>query len=260
LPRYLQEARERGDEYAATRLRTWRGNCGWLILDRPDEARRMANQITVESIGHGFHLHHYFELLADCRIDLYLGDGAAAWQRLDQRWPELTGSRLLRIQLVRIEAYALRAACALAAPAATPAARAAMLAVVADAIREVERDHAPWGVALATLLRASMCAARGERAAAAELLGDAAQRFDAVDMALMAAVARRRRGELLGDEEGRTLVDAATQWMKHQAVVKPARITALFAPGFEKTKYHAALKVMAWKAAKTSASRTTNAS
>jgi hypothetical protein len=232
LPLYLQEAIERGDQYAATRLRTWRSNVGWLILDRPDKARRMADESPIPAIDRSFHLHHFFELLAHCRIDLYLGDAAGAWQRIEERWPELARSHLLHVQSLRIEAYTLRAGCALARALALPDERASLLALAARFCKQVERDHAPWGDALGTLLRGSIAAARGERTAACLLLDEASARLDAVDMALLAAVARRRRGELLGGDEGRQLVDAATQWMKHRGVIKPARLTAMYAPGF----------------------------
>ena len=231
LPRYLEEANERGDQYAATRLRSWRSNCAWLILDQPEEARRMAQGSADPPVSQAFHLQHYFELLASCRVDLYLGDGASAWRRLQERWPDLTRSRLLRIQSIRIEAFALRGACALAAPGA-PGERAARRLLADAAVKQVERDHAPWGDALGALLRAGCAAARGDKPAAVDLLADAAARLAGADMALCAQVARRRHGELLGGDEGRALVDASTQWMKHQGVVKPARITAMFAPGF----------------------------
>ena len=46
-------------------------------------------------------------------------------------------------------------------------------------------------------------------------------------------VARRRRGELLGGEEGRALVEAANAWMTEQTIKSPTRMTEMLAPGFD---------------------------
>ena len=184
------------------------------------------------AIGRGFHVHHYYELLTHCQIDQYTGDFAGAWARIEGKWPDLERSSIVRVQMARIESNFLRARCALGWAASAPAERDATLAMAARCVKRIAREHASWGDALVALLNACISAARGEREVAALLLADAASRLDAVDMALLAAVARRRRGELLGGDEGRALVDDATQWMKHQGVVKPARITAMYAPGF----------------------------
>jgi len=232
LELYLQEALERGDQYAATALRSWRGSAAWLIGDRPDVARRQALESSMPAIGRGFHTHHYYELVTHCQIDQYTGDFAGSWRRIEGKWSDLGRSSIVRVQMARIESNFLRARCALGWAAASPAEREATLAVAARCVQRIRREHAPWGDAVVVLLRACISAVRGEREAAAELLADADSRLTAVDMALLAAVARRRRGELLGGDEGRSLVDDATQWMKHQGVVKPARIAAMYAPGF----------------------------
>jgi hypothetical protein len=50
-------------------------------------------------------------------------------------------------------------------------------------------------------------------------------------MALYVAVARRRRGELMGGDVGRSLIDTANAWMIGQSIKSPERMTAMLAPG-----------------------------
>ena len=55
--------------------------------------------------------------------------------------------------------------------------------------------------------------------------------FVASDTALYAAAARRRRGQLLGGEEGKELVAAADTWMRSEGIVRPDRVAAMIVPG-----------------------------
>ena len=63
------------------------------------------------------------------------------------------------------------------------------------------------------------------------MLRDAAVEFDALDMGLFAAAARRRMGELRGGEQGAAIVAAADAWMAGRRIADPARIAALHVPG-----------------------------
>lgn len=62
------------------------------------------------------------------------------------------------------------------------------------------------------------------------LLAAAERAFDGADMALHAASARWRRGELLGGDQGRALVQQAEAWMAGQRIRNPARMAAMLAP------------------------------
>jgi hypothetical protein len=88
-----------------------------------------------------------------------------------------------------------------------------------------------WGDALAHLLRAGAAATRGDHDRSLRLLESAEAGFAAADMALHAAAARRRRGELLGGDTGRALVTTADAWMAQQSIKRPERMTAMLAPG-----------------------------
>ena len=63
----------------------------------------------------GLSLQRVMEHMQSTFIDLYAGDGKRAWDRLNQWWPELRASHLLRLEQMRIQMFHLRAACAIQA-------------------------------------------------------------------------------------------------------------------------------------------------
>ena len=85
---------------------------------------------------------------------------------------------------------------------------------------------------LARMIRAGMYAARGDHAVASAELDAAETAFLVVDMHLYAAVARRLRGVLKGGAEGDALVASADAWMTAQGIRNPARMAAMYGPGF----------------------------
>jgi hypothetical protein len=65
----------------------------------------------------------------------------------------------------------------------------------------------------------------------ADLLTRAQLGFEAADMALYSAAARRCRGLLVGGGEGAALVAEADAWMRNEGIRNPERMTAMLAPG-----------------------------
>ncbi len=55
---------------------------------------------------------------------------------------------------------------------------------------------------------------------------------DVQQVGLFAAAARRRLGEAIGGEAGRSLIAQADAWMSAQSIVNPGRMAACYAPGF----------------------------
>jgi hypothetical protein len=180
-------------------------------------------------------MQHMEELWMESHIDLYREDGNAAWERMTRQWPHLQRSLLMRVQLIRIGMRHLRARCAVAKAVAvgigTGKARALLDTALRDA-RRVERESMPWGNALAQLIHAAVAAGRGDQAEAAARLEAAAAQLDSSDMCNLAAVARRRHGELIGGDLGRALIDEGNSRMTAQKVQNLDRYTAMLAPGF----------------------------
>jgi len=98
-------------------------------------------------------------------------------------------------------------------------------------VRQIERTGAPWGLAVARLDRAGIAAARKHESEALRLLESVELDFRMLEMALYAAVARRRRGQLLGGDAGAALVAEADAWMAGQDIKNPARMADMLAPG-----------------------------
>ncbi|HTE49941.1 MAG TPA: protein kinase [Kofleriaceae bacterium] len=231
VPQYLAEAERRGDLYGATDMRTGLPSAAWLVADDPDTARaecergrRSFSQLL------GFCLQHYYELLAHTHIDLYVGDGEAAYQRIEERWPKLVKSRLLRIQVVRAEALFLRGRAALAAAAATSPGserRGKLLAEAHRAQKLLDGQPLPAAHAQANVLAAGAARLRGDTEQAIQLLAQAESRFQTAEMELAAAATRHRRGDLTGGPTGERLVADAARWMRAETIRNPAAMTRL---------------------------------
>ncbi|MBV8677410.1 MAG: protein kinase [Planctomycetaceae bacterium] len=230
-PLLLKEARERGDLYAVMNLSTYLMSIVRLAAGAPDEARDELRRTMAKWSQEGYHVQHNDALWGALMVELYRGDGLAAWDLLERSWPALSRSMLLRVQFIRISMWSLRGRSALAAASTAADPRPYLRQAGRDA-RRLERERLPYAEASAALIRAGLLAARGDLAGAATRLADAADRFDAADMRLCAQAARRRLGLLLGGDEGRDLVTRADAWMAGEKILDPVRMTAVYAPEF----------------------------
>lgn len=238
LPGLLKEVQERGDLYAETNLRSRVSWVLWLIQDEPAMAAEEARQAIGRWSQEGFHLQHYWHLTGVAEIALYTGDPRGAWRTVGKMWEGFDSSLLLRIQFTRTEAYHLRARVALAAAVAAtgnaPGATAegkALLKECRKALKKIEKEKLLWADPLAQLVRAGIASAAGEKEKSARRLERAAAGLDAADMALYAAAARRRLGQLRGSREGASIVETADSWMQEQGIRRPAFLCDVLAPG-----------------------------
>jgi len=231
LPVLLAEAQERGDRFALTNLKTYLLSFLRLAADDPERARRESSEALGEWSQQGFHVQHMTGLFAQVHIDLYCRQGQAAWQHITEQWPAVKRSLVLRVQRLRVY-YRYQHACSALAAAVAGAKAGPLLHTAEQDARQMEHEREPWSEALARLVRAGVAAFRGDTSSAVALLVDAAARLEAADMRLWAAAARRRQGQLVGGDAGCGLVAQADSWMMGQGVKAPARLTAMYAPGF----------------------------
>jgi tetratricopeptide (TPR) repeat protein len=228
VPNLLSTALDQGNVFAATDLRT-RMNVIWLAADDPDKARNEVIEALKAWPHQGFHLQHYSSLLALVQIELYTGDSEVAWRHFEGQRRALQESLLLRLQVLRLEAKHLHARTALATASLHPE----RLRVADSLARQIVKEQMPWAEPLAGLIRAGVAFQRGELGTTLTLLSDAAEQFEFCDMHLYAVAARRRIGQLQGDERGIALIKAADEWMGAQAIANPERMTRMLAPGFD---------------------------
>ncbi len=229
VPQLLAAALEQGNLFAATDLRT-RMNPIWLAADDPDRARDEVISALTAWPREGFHLQHYSSLVALAQIELYTGDYEVAWRHIEGQIKPLEKSMLLRIQGLRIEARFLRARLALASAAGQK--RAQRLRIAKDMADSIAKEHMAWSNPLAMLILAGLAHRSGDDARAVALMTQAVEGFEASDMKLYAATARRRLGEIRGGDLGLELVNQADDWMSRQQIKNPSAVANLMAPGF----------------------------
>ncbi len=229
LPTLLAEARRRGSLYALTSPGTFLLPA--LAADDPDTADKELQERVSQWSRAAFHLQHINGIVIQANIDIYRGRPVAAWRHVVEHWPAFVRSHLRRIQLVRVMGHEVRARCALAA-AANVADSSAMLHTAKKDARRLQREGVPYAEPIAQMIYAGIAAHSGNTDQAATLLNKAIAGFDATDMSLYAAAARHRLGRLLGVDEGSDLIKQSDAWMAAQGIQNPARMTALFTPGF----------------------------
>jgi hypothetical protein len=227
VPKYLREALERGDLYGAVNLRVGYANLRWLVVDKADEARREIDEAMAQWSKQGVHLEHFYELLARTHVALYTGQTAEGLALVDARWKPLGRALLFRVVSIRILARYLRARLALADGSAP------MLARAEEDARAIARERMEWSRPIVDLLQAAVDHARGATAKSVKGLRAALAGFEKSEMALHAACAKARLGEVLGDAEGGALREASAAWMRQEGVVAPDKIVAMVAPGFK---------------------------
>ena len=231
LPGLLAEADELGNVLAAANLRA-RFGIAWLAADDPQGCRQAAERALRDWSREGFHIVHFNGLIALCLADLYEGKGEQSHQRLDRGWPRGATSLVRRMQVARIEGLFLRGRCALAAAATTGDPRP-LTAIAERAAGRLAREDAAYAQPMAQQIRATRAHLDGDRDAALLGLRRAQEGFQAVEMHLAAAANGWRWGKLTGGETGSQQVAAAEAWMRDQGILRPERMAATLAPGFE---------------------------
>jgi hypothetical protein len=210
----------------------------WLAADRPEEARRNAQEAIAQWPSTRYVLQHHQLMVGEAETELYMGSGMAAYARVERDAAALKKSLLLHTQVVRGKTLFLRGRCAIASIDADPASRKARLSETRKLVRKLERERMQWTAPLAAILSAGIASVEGNRPVAAASLRRAAELADAAGMSGYAHAARHQLGLWLGGAEGKELVEKAEDAMAAQGVRAPVRFASMLVPGRWATKAH----------------------
>ena len=218
---------ERENRYGVTSLRVTVLPFVRLAENAPDVAVRELREALDRWSGAGFHIQHYYSMNAQLSVMLYSAACDDAGKLLEERWPALERSMLLRVQFIRLSMFDARARVKLlsALRSSDPGARDRGLAEVEQDARRIARERVAWASGLAHLLSAQVAHARGHADQAAALASAAVDAFERVHMALHSTVAR----EVLGRLQGTGNASART-WLAEQGIAQPLRFASVFAP------------------------------
>jgi hypothetical protein len=215
---YLRAAELKGDRYTTASMSRMFA-MAWLARDQPGEVRRLLELGEWQPPGDGYHLQHYFELIAWVNLALYEGDAAAARERLAGPIRALEGSLMMRMQLAR-------------AMADWHLGRLALAAGDLPAARKRARRLAGEGLVQATtsalLLEAG--ATLEEGGDPRPLLERAATHCTDHGLEFWAAVTRRAAGRLAGDRAGAQRAEEAERTLAQLGVRRPDRMCRLALP------------------------------
>jgi hypothetical protein len=226
-PLHLTDARERGDLFTMMNLGAVAMPHLRLVADDPDGASNEVEQALALWPHQGFHIQHVSALFSRVNLELYRGDGLAAWQHIAEAWPTLRWSVQFRNQLARVMLRDLRGRSAIAA-AETGRDQQQLLGIAEACARRIAREDAPWAKPFAARVLAGVAAARGHLEEAAADLERAMTGFEAFDLKLHAAACRRRLGQLVAGDRGAALIEEAERCMRDEQVRNISRMTAMY--------------------------------
>lgn len=215
---YLNEARQRGDQYVDSTLRRL---CVpmWLADDDPAEAsRELARATWVPAESSSYHVQHFHEWLARGEIALYGGeapDDASHREGIER----LSGSMLLRVHMIRFQYEYFMARLELF--------RKGDIKVVERYAKALGKIKNPLSDVYQRMLYGAAALAKKNGGKAESYLLEADKLASDAGMKLYAAVSRYRLAELRGDE---ALMAECEEEMKGLGVRVPQKIIALLLP------------------------------
>ncbi|HLK41230.1 MAG TPA: hypothetical protein VKU41_30975, partial [Polyangiaceae bacterium] len=229
--RCLADAEQRGDLFTSVQLRASHPTVLLLAADDPESARRQTREARQQWTHTKFLTQHWQFMRSDAEIELYAGNGAKAYERLQEDEASLRKSFLLNVQFMRALTFYVRGRAAIASMDGNAAIRSARLAEARQLAGKLEREGMPWTRPLAAILTASAANADGDRAKALVSLETAARTAREADMALYAAAARYQLGRLVGGKQGAQWVEEADEILRVQEIRAPERFAAMLVPG-----------------------------
>jgi tetratricopeptide (TPR) repeat protein len=229
----LRDAQARGDLWASVSLRVADGNVAWLVEDRPDIAETHLQSAIQEWSTRGFHTWHFAWLRSRILVCLYAGDADAAYALSRQLLRRARRSLLWPIQIARVNAHHMHAACALAMLSRNVGHRPRLMRSALRSARAIERERTGWSDGFVAAIRAAVAFQSGDASAALANLESAIRLFEKSDIMGYAAAARDRAARVRSDSESEREIETVAQMLRMEEVVSPERFVGMLLPGFE---------------------------
>jgi hypothetical protein len=223
------QAERQNDRYMSIICLTAASSVLEAQLDRAEAAREAVKEAEKRLVEGVIHLQHYWAYTAESQIALYRGEAREAYERMAWLMPRLRRALLTRIAPCRMLVCSLRGRAAVSLLYSERGREKELARMAEKDAQALRRELDVWGQPSAHVIEGTLAAARGQDALAISLLGQAALGFDAIDMSLYAAAARRLEGSLRGGDGGAELVAQADRRFAAEGVQNPARMTALLA-------------------------------
>jgi hypothetical protein len=228
VPAYVAEAENRGDLYAATYQMTGFSNVAWLSNDDVPEARHMLAVAESRWPTEQFDVPRYLNMIAAAHIELYDRQGSTGYARILRDWRSLRWGVAFRAQITRFGMRFVRGLCALAA--FDKLGDRALLRDAQACARAIARERVTWSESFSQILLFGVAVRCGHAESSLRHLEQAEEKALATGMALHGAVVRHRRGEVIGGDEGRALIDEALGFMAAQDIKNPERMLDMLSP------------------------------
>lgn len=225
----MKEARQRDDLHGPS-LFVYPSVVLHLSRDRVDAARALLHETARDQPADAFDLRDFTALHCALLVDRYVGQPRAAWRRLEEKWPAITRSKILVVNVVRTALLAERGTAALAMATGRDAAH--HLRVAKDCAKQLLQDKLPYSRALGRVMQGRIHRVLGDGPRALSTLTDASVDLHFVGLAGQALCARRALGCMKGGNVGRVLVEEMDAALRKEGVVDPARFAELMIPGF----------------------------
>lgn len=231
VPEYVRQAVLREDRLTAAMLSTGYLNFAWLAVDQPHEARRAVHEGMKHWSRQGTHIEHDLALFAEIHVDLYEGAFAEAHRRMEEAWPRIEGSSLMRVESFRNLMLHHRAVCLATAPVGLePAFRRR---VIKDIARRLARSKAKGFRARSLLLRAIGAHQDGDSTSARHLLEESAQMFAGAEMRIYEWAVRWRIAQWEGGSDGAARLKALEHKMRTAGAINPPAVVRMLAPALD---------------------------
>jgi len=229
----LRDAHNRGDLFAASGMVLGLGNFPILNREGPQMAGLAVDEILRQWSVDGYHLQHYWALLARANIDIFIGKPEMAMERIQKDWNRLRNHLLMLIPAVRNESRFLRARTELSMANLEKGERKRdLIRKALEDSRKLARQGLKWTQATSQLVAAGARMQEGRPEAALEALRAAIVLLDECGMRLYASAARIRMGQVLGGDEGQSLENEGFSYMKSQNIRNPPAMLEILTPGF----------------------------